>query len=67
VPDGPLQATVTLVEPMGNHQVVWLDCGGHQLSSIVHDPRPLATGQALRFDIDASRVSLFHPASGERL
>ncbi|CAN7626209.1 ABC transporter ATP-binding protein [Massilia sp. LjRoot122] len=65
--DGPLQASVTLVEPMGNHQVVWLDCGGHQLSSIVHDPRPLASGQALRFGIDAARVSLFDPASGKRL
>ncbi len=66
-PNGPLQATVTLVEPMGNHQVVWLDCGGHQLSSIVHDPRPLASGQAVRFDIDASRVSLFDPKDGKRL
>ncbi|QOY94728.1 ABC transporter ATP-binding protein [Massilia sp. UMI-21] len=65
--DGPLQASVTLVEPMGNHQVVWLDCGGQQLSSIVHDPRPLASGQAVRFAIDASRVSLFDPASGRRL
>jgi multiple sugar transport system ATP-binding protein len=67
VPDGTLQATVTLVEPMGNHQVVWLDCGGHQLSSIVHDPRPLSTGQAVRFDIDVARVSLFDPGSGKRL
>ncbi|RZA36281.1 MAG: ABC transporter ATP-binding protein [Lysobacteraceae bacterium] len=65
--DGPLQASVTLVEPMGNHQVVWLDCGGHPLSCIVHDPRPLATGQALRVDIDAVRVSLFDPANGNRL
>ena len=52
---------------MGNHQVVWLDCGGHQLSSIVHDPRPLSTGQAVRFDIDVARVSLFDPGSGKRL
>ncbi|MFC0250981.1 ABC transporter ATP-binding protein [Massilia consociata] len=66
-PDGPLKASVTLVEPMGNHQVVWLDCGGHVLSSIVHDPRPLAMGQAVRFAIDVARVSLFDPASGRRL
>ena len=65
--NGSLQASVTLVEPMGNHQVVWLDCGGHQLSSVVHDPRPLSAGQVLRFDIDAARVSLFDPASGDRL
>jgi multiple sugar transport system ATP-binding protein len=66
-PTGALQALVTLVEPMGNHQVAWLDCGGHQLSCIVHDPRPLATGQVLRFDIDMARVSLFEPGSGKRL
>ena len=65
--NGPLQATVTLVEPMGNHQVVWLDCGGQALSAIEHDNRALASGQAVRFAIDASRVSLFAPGSGQRL
>ncbi|GAB3369955.1 ABC transporter ATP-binding protein [Massilia agri] len=67
VDDGPLLANVTLVEPMGNHQVVWLDCGGHALSAIVHDARRLAPGQAVRFAIDAARVSLFEPRSGRRL
>ena len=65
--NGPLQATVTLVEPMGNHQVVWLDCGGQALSAIEHDNRALASGQAVRFAIDASRVALFAPGSGQRL
>ena len=64
---GPLSGTVTLVEPMGNHQVVWLDCGGHALSAIEHDGRSLAGGQAVRFAIDAGRVSLFDPDSGQRL
>ena len=65
--DGPSMASVTLVEPMGNHQVVWLDCGGQALSAIVHDPRPLASGQAVRFAVDAARVSLFDPRTGNRL
>jgi len=65
--NGPLLATVTLVEPMGNHQVVWLDCGGQALSAIEHDNRALASGQAVHFAIDASRVSLFAPGSGQRL
>lgn len=64
---GPLAGTVTLVEPMGNHQVVWLDCAGQALSAIVHDARPLAGGQPVRFAIDARRVSLFDPADGKRL
>ena len=65
--DGPLEALVTLVEPMGNHQVVWLDCGGHALSALVHEPRPMAAGQRVRFAIDAKRVSLFDPACGRSL
>ena len=64
---GPLAGTVTLVEPMGNHQVLWLDCGGHVLSAIVHGPERFTAGQGLRFGIDAARVSLFDPASGARL
>jgi len=65
--NGPLSATVTLVEPMGNHQVVWLDCGGQALSCIEHDGRPLASGQSVRFTIDTGRVSLFDPKNGQRL
>jgi len=65
--NGPLSATVTLVEPMGNHQVVWLDCGGQALSCIEHDGRSLASGQAVRFAIDTGRVSLFDPKNGHRL
>ena len=65
--DGPLKGTVTLVEPMGNHQVLWLDCGGQVLSAIVHGPAVFTAGQALRFGIDAARVSLFDPADGTRL
>jgi len=65
--DGPLKGSVTLVEPMGNHQVLWLDCGGQVLSAIVHGPAVFTAGQALRFGIDAARVSLFDSVSGARL
>jgi multiple sugar transport system ATP-binding protein len=65
--DGPLQGEVTLVEPMGNHQVVWLRCGALAMSALVHDGRVFAPGQVLGFAIDAARVSLFDPADGRRL
>ncbi|HEX9174004.1 MAG TPA: ABC transporter ATP-binding protein [Telluria sp.] len=64
---GALAGSVALVEPMGNHQVVWIDCGGHLLSSIAPDLQPFAPGQAVRFTIDAARVSLFDPSGGQRL
>ena len=65
--NAPMSGAVTLVEPMGNHQVVWIDCGGQALSLIEHDARPLASGQTVRFTIDAARVSLFDQGSGQRL
>jgi len=65
--DGPMSGTVSLVEPMGNHQVVWIRCAAHTLASLVHDDAVHAPGQAVRFGVDANRVSLFDPQSGNRL
>jgi len=66
-PGAPLAGTVTLVEPMGNHQVVWIAAGGQLLSAIVHDNRGFAIGEAVRFKVDASRASLFDPDTEQRL
>jgi multiple sugar transport system ATP-binding protein len=65
--DGALAGTVSLVEPMGNHVVVWIRCGEHLLSSLVHGDGAFAPGQEVRFALDANRLSLFDPASGARL
>jgi multiple sugar transport system ATP-binding protein len=66
-PGAPLAGSVTLVEPMGNHQVVWIDAGGQLLSAIVHDQRAFAPGAAVKFAMDAARASLFDPETGQRL
>jgi multiple sugar transport system ATP-binding protein len=66
-PGAPLAGSVTLVEPMGNHQVVWMDAGGHALSTIDHAQRAFAPGETVRFTIDAARASLFDPDTGQRL
>jgi multiple sugar transport system ATP-binding protein len=58
---------VSLVEPMGNHQVVWIRCGAHTLASLVHGDSAYAPGQEVRFAIDANKVSLFDPRLGNRL
>ncbi|MFB9246378.1 ABC transporter ATP-binding protein [Massilia antarctica] len=65
--DGALEGTVALVEPMGNHQIVWIASAGQQLSAIVNDTRVFALGEPVRFAVDAARVSLFDKASGQRL
>jgi multiple sugar transport system ATP-binding protein len=65
--DGRWQATVELVEPMGNHQVVWMKLGSQGLSALVHDGRRIAAGDVVAFDLDESAVSLFDAASEQRL
>jgi len=66
VPGGTLQGRVTLVEPMGAHRVVWLDCGGKQLSCILQGSRAVAPDDTVTFGIDAQCASLFDPDSGRR-
>ena len=65
--DAALAGVVSLVEPMGNHQVVWVQAGAQLLSCIVHDTRSFTIGEAVRFDIDTGRVSLFDSATEQRL
>jgi multiple sugar transport system ATP-binding protein len=64
---GSLWGSVTLVEPMGSHQVVWVRCGRATLSVLVHAPRPFAVGDDVGLAIDPARVSLFDPETGVRL
>ncbi|MFX1672350.1 ABC transporter ATP-binding protein [Paraburkholderia sp. A2WS-5] len=62
-----LQGQITLIEPMGNHRVLWLDYHGTQIASIDQDKTPLASGANVPFEIDAGQVSLFDEASSLRL
>ena len=65
--DGRWRATVQLVEPMGNHQVVWMKLGEHGFSALVHDGRRVAAGDELAFDIDESALGVFDAATEQRL
>jgi multiple sugar transport system ATP-binding protein len=65
--DGPFEGRVTLVEPMGNHQVAWIDWGGTLLSCLNHDGCALEADQVVRFDLDASKASVFDKASEQRI
>jgi multiple sugar transport system ATP-binding protein len=65
--DGRWRATVELVEPMGNHQVVWMKLGEQGFSVVVHDGRRISAGEALALDIDESALNVFDAASEQRL
>ena len=62
-----LGGRVQLVEPMGNHQVVWVERGGLQLAALMHDAKLLQPDQAVSVSIDAGRLSLFDRQTEQRL
>ena len=64
---GDAQAEVTLVEPMGAHQVVWLKAGELALSVSVAVGEEPALGERVGWQPDATRISLFDPATERRL
>jgi multiple sugar transport system ATP-binding protein len=69
-PPGPnsFQAVVDLIEPMGAETYFYLQTGAHTVisrSQVAVDHRE--AGHRLQFEIDASRVHLFDPASGARI
>lgn len=61
------RAKVSLVEPMGNHRVIWLDYHGVQVASIDQTKTPVALADTVAFSFDSEQVSLFDEAGGERL
>jgi multiple sugar transport system ATP-binding protein len=64
---GPCSGRVTLVEPMGNQQVAWIDWGGSIVSCLGHEEDGLEVDGVVRFEIDALKVSLFDAVSERRL
>ncbi|MGZ8982667.1 MAG: ABC transporter ATP-binding protein [Methylotenera sp.] len=67
MPQGSLQGVISLVEPMGNHQVVWINCCDNMISSIVYETVEYRPDQPIRFDIDIAKISLFDQAKEHRL
>jgi multiple sugar transport system ATP-binding protein len=64
---GSFSGRVTLVEPFGHQQIVWIHWGENVVACWNHEERALAVGDLLRFEIDAGKVSLFDPDSERRL
>jgi multiple sugar transport system ATP-binding protein len=66
-PQVALRATVSLVEPMGADQVVWLDAQGVSLAAHLDAAALLDEGSRVGVGVDAGTVSLFDPESQQRL
>ena len=66
-PQGAYTATVSLIEPMGSHHVVWLDLGHQSVSCIVPGELNFKIDERVNFSIDAAQISLFAQGSEQRL
>jgi len=67
-PGGPLpSAQVTLVEPMGSHQVVWLDMQAQRIAASINAPEPPELGSTTGVLMDLTRACVFDPVTEERL
>jgi multiple sugar transport system ATP-binding protein len=66
-PQGALEARVSLIEPMGSHHVVWMEFGGALWSSTVSGALDVRVDEAVRFDIDLTKITLLDRATEQRL
>jgi multiple sugar transport system ATP-binding protein len=64
---GEWQGTVSVIEPMGNHHVVWVDFGGTLLSSVITGDLAFCVDEVVRFNIDVAKISLFDNTTEQRL
>ena len=65
--DDAVNATVTLVEPMGSHLIVWLDAQGHRIAASMPAADEPSVGNVVGLDLDLARACVFDPRSEERL
>ena len=70
---GAYTGLVQIVEPMGNHLVVWLalerepGAGSQSLAVVVREALPIKVGELVRFHIDLDCASVFDQKSEQRL
>jgi ABC-type sugar transport system ATPase subunit len=61
------KAVITLIEPLGDETLVFLDHGGGSLVAKVDAEEPVAVGDRRTFTFNAARVVFFDGTSGERI
>jgi multiple sugar transport system ATP-binding protein len=62
-----LNGTVKLVEPMGAHQILWVDCQGQRLSIHTESSASYKQGNTVRLAVDCARSSIFQGDGEHRL
>ena len=64
---GHLEAEVQLIEPMGAHQIVWMQCAGLNLAMQTEPQLALRQGDRLGVALQTAQLSLFDRDTEQRL
>ncbi|MCO6051823.1 sn-glycerol-3-phosphate ABC transporter ATP-binding protein UgpC [Mesorhizobium sp. RP14(2022)] len=59
--------TVTLAEPLGTETILFLPLSGKEIQARMLNPRVVAPGETLAFELDLGSVHVFDKASGKRI
>jgi multiple sugar transport system ATP-binding protein len=59
--------TVTLIENLGDEQIVAIAAGDHAVESLVSINQPVRVGDQVWMKVDQRRIHVFDPASGRSL
>jgi ABC-type sugar transport system ATPase subunit len=60
-------APVLLTESLGNETLLFAELAGHEVTSRMQRPRPVAVGETLNFLLNKERLHLFDAATGRTL
>ena len=58
---------IKLIEPMGAHQILWVDCQGQTLSIHTESATEYQTGATLDLSVDCTRASIFQGDGEQRI
>jgi multiple sugar transport system ATP-binding protein len=60
-----LEMTVDLAEPLGTETILYTSVGGQEVLGKMFDPRDVAPGETLTFNLALDKVHLFDAGSGK--
>ncbi|MDR7307024.1 ABC transporter ATP-binding protein [Rhodoferax saidenbachensis] len=64
---GAIAGKIKLIEPMGAHQILWVDCQGQTLSIHTESATQYQPGTTLGLSVDCSRASIFQGDGEQRI
>jgi len=62
-----IELPVTLSEPLGSETLIFTELGGVEIQAKMHNPRPVAPGETLPFELHLEKCHLFDAETGKSL